>query len=184
MAALVQQLFQALPKGRESLTGCSQLQPWQRPQGEWQANERGHTDPQLGGWWWRRYLVVTLLWVRVLKPLLQQVSWLAHPFWGCNSRSSLQLEGRRQQVTQQLRSKMAAAAQIREIRLCFWCPSGGNYREGRRDFVVMTKKIITMEATVCDKLAFNIIWGRKPCASLSPASSVFDQRWKPSRRWN
>ena len=52
---------------------------------------------------------------------------------------------------------MAAAARIREMRLCFWCTSGGNYREGRRDFVVMTKKIITVEATVYDKLAFNII---------------------------
>lgn len=184
MAALAQQLFQALPKGWESSTRCSQLQQWQRPQGEWQTNEWGHTDSQLGGWWQKRSLVAILLWVRVLKPLLQQVSRLGHQFWGCNSRIRLYLEERRQQVTRQLWSKMAAAAQIRETHLCFWCPSGGNYREGRRGFVAMTKKIITVEATVCDKLAFNIIWGRKPCTSLSPSSSVFDQRWKPSRRWN
>lgn len=88
---------------------------------------------------------------------LQQVSQLGHPFWGCNSRICLQLEERGQQVTEQHWSRMVAAAPIREMRLCFWCPSGGNYREGRRDFVVMTKKIITVEATVYDKLAFMII---------------------------
>lgn len=52
---------------------------------------------------------------------------------------------------------MAAAAQIRETCLCFWCPSRGNYREGRRDSVVMTRQIITVEDTVYDRLAFNII---------------------------
>lgn len=116
-------------------------------------------------------------------PLLQ-VSLLGHPFWGHNWRIFLHLEEGWQQVTEQLFSRMAAAAQIKEVRLCFWCPSGWNYRAGRREFVVMTKKIITTEATVYDKLAFNIIWGRKPCASLSPSSSVSDQRWKPSRRQN
>lgn len=60
-------------------------------------------------------------------------------------------------MTEQLWSRMAAAAQIREMHLRFWCPSGGNYREGRKDFVVITKKIITVDATVYDKLAFNII---------------------------
>lgn len=56
-------------------------------------------------------------------------------------------------MTEKLWSRMAAAARIRETYLCFWCP-GGNYREGRRDFVVMTKKIITVEATVYDKTGF------------------------------
>jgi len=60
-------------------------------------------------------------------------------------------------VTEQLWSRIATATQIREMHLRFCCLSGGNYREGRTDLVVMTKKIITMEATVYDKLAFNII---------------------------
>jgi len=41
MAAVVWQLSEALPKGWEGLTGCSQPQQWQCPQGEWQASERG-----------------------------------------------------------------------------------------------------------------------------------------------
>lgn len=69
----------------------------------------------------------------------------------------MKLEERWQQMTEWLWSRMAAAAQIRETCLCFWCPSRGNYREGRRDSVVMTRQIITVEDTVYDRLAFNII---------------------------
>lgn len=115
---------------------------------------------------------------------LQQISWMCHPFRGCKLRTCLHLEERWQPVTEQLWNRIAAAARIREMYLHFWCPSRGNYREGRRDVVVMTKQIMTVEVTVHGKLTFNIIWGMKPCASLSPSSSVSDQRWKPSRRWN
>lgn len=121
---------------------------------------------------------------RVLTPLCYRCHCWATHFGAVTGGAFLQLEDGWWQVTEQLFSRMAAAAQIKEVRLCFWCPSGWNYREGRRDFVVMTKKIITTEATVYDKLAFNVIWGRKACASLSPSSSVSDQRWKPSRRRN
>lgn len=44
MAAVVWQLFEVLPKGWESLTGCLQPQQWQHPQGELQASEQEHTD--------------------------------------------------------------------------------------------------------------------------------------------
>lgn len=45
-------------KAMGELEGCSQLQHWQHPQGEYQANEQGHihTEAEDGGkrdpWWW------------------------------------------------------------------------------------------------------------------------------------